>query len=169
MPFEFKIQGPRSLLKSIVYLQIKAQNATSGPPIGPALGQCGIPSAPFCKDFNDRSSIYYSNVNVFVTLFLYRTGEYTFDLKLPSLSFLLMRAVKMKKGLSKPGFIFSDKQEKRSLRSYVKRFKVITAAMLYEIFSYKSFYLGYSFTYGYSFCRKALGTCKSIGVYIYNL
>ena len=39
-------------LKAIVKLQIEAEKATPGPPIGPALGQHGVNIAEFCKQFN---------------------------------------------------------------------------------------------------------------------
>jgi large subunit ribosomal protein L11 len=168
MPLEFKMQGPRPYLKHIIYLQIKAQSASSGPPIGPALGQCGIPAAPFCKEFNERTSILKSNSVVFVDLYIYRTGEYSFDIKLPSNSYFLMVAVRCRKGLRKPGFIFSDIQVFKK-PFILKRFKYLTPYMLYEIFLYKAKHYGYSTTYGYSFCRKMLGTLKSIGILVINL
>lgn len=168
MPFEFKYTGPRSYIKGVVYLQIKANNATSGPPIGPALGQCGIPAAPFCKEFNDRTLIFKSNVILFVTLYLHITGEYNFDIKLPSTSFFLMRAVKMRKGLKKPGFLYSDIQEVKNRRVFL-RFKYITPYLIYELFLYRVTHYGLSLTYGYSFCRKALGTLRSIGILVFNL
>lgn len=168
MPFEFKIQGPKPYLKHIIFLRIKAQNATSGPPIGPALGQCGIPAAPFCKEFNERTSIFKHKSIVAVTLYIYITGEYTFDIEIPSTSFLVMKASHLRKGLGRPGFLFSDIQEFK--KPYVvKRFKYLTPYIIYEIFLYKSKYYGYSLTYGYSYCRKMLGTIKSIGILLVNM
>ena len=40
---------------AIVKLQVKAQEANPGPPIGPALGQHGLNIMDFCKTFNERS------------------------------------------------------------------------------------------------------------------
>lgn len=168
MYFAFKTQGPRPYLKNIIYLRIKAQSATSGPPIGPALGQCGIPAAPFCKEFNERTTILKPNCVVCVKLFIYRTGEYSFDIELPSTSLMLMKTVKIKKGLSKPGYICSDLQEYKKPNA-LKRFRYLTPYMLYEVFIYKSKHFGYSSNYGYSFCRKMLGTLRSIGILIVNL
>jgi len=79
-------------IKAVIKLKIKAQSATTGQPVGPLLGQYGIPLVPFCKEFNERTSNYNSDAEVFVILKLYVDNSYTFEVKMPSLSFLLLRA-----------------------------------------------------------------------------
>lgn len=134
---ELKNRGSISYIRSVLYLQVKSKNATSGPPIGPALGQCGIPAAPFCKEFNERTLIFKSDVVLFVTLYLFISGEYNFDIRLPSTSFFLMRAVNLKKGCSKPGFFFSESSILKC-RRFFGRYRYITPYILYEIFLYKA-------------------------------
>ena len=42
-------------IKAIVKLQLPAGQANPAPPVGPALGQHGIPIQDFCKQFNDAT------------------------------------------------------------------------------------------------------------------
>ena len=43
-------------VKTIIKLNIKAGEATPAPPVGPALGQHGLPIMEFVKAFNDRTA-----------------------------------------------------------------------------------------------------------------
>jgi large subunit ribosomal protein L11 len=90
-------------IQNIIYLKIKAQNATSGPPIGPIFGQCGIPAAPFCKEFNDRSSIFNTEVELYVNVYIYNDNSYDFDIELPSNSYFIKKAAFRITGYPKPG------------------------------------------------------------------
>jgi large subunit ribosomal protein L11 len=42
-------------IKTIIKLNIKAGEATPAPPVGPALGQHGLPIMEFVKAFNDKT------------------------------------------------------------------------------------------------------------------
>lgn len=139
MYYIYKNNDHDTYLKAIVYLRIKSKSATSGPPIGPILGQCGIVAAPFCKDFNERTKIFKSNIILFINLYLFVTGDYIFDINLPTTSFFLKRAVKLKKGYKKPGYIYSDIQELKK-PNCLRSFRYITPYVLYEIFLYKMSY-----------------------------
>ncbi len=169
LPLSFKNNDNQLYLKGIVFLKVRAKSAASGPPIGPALGQCSIPAAPFCKEFNERTSMFKSNVILSVTLYIFLSGEYNFDIELPSTSFLIRRAVSFKFGLSKPGFYISELRESKNPKS-INRYRYLTPYILYEIFLYKILYNNWSKTYAKSYCKKSLGTLKSIGIFfIFNL
>jgi len=87
----------------IVRLRIKSGSATSGPPIGPVLGQYAIPISKFCTEFNDRTVEFFkSGTVVFVTLYYYVDGSYSFDLRAPILSICLRTAARIDKGIGKP-------------------------------------------------------------------
>jgi large subunit ribosomal protein L11 len=92
------------MLKSLIRLQVKAQSATSGPPLGPALGQFGVPTMEFCKRFNDASKEYEKGVliNTMVQVKMDRT--YEIKLKGPMVSDLLKKAIELDKGLSYSGY-----------------------------------------------------------------
>ena len=43
-------------VKAYVKLNLPAGKATPAPPVGPALGQHGVPLMDFCKEFNARTA-----------------------------------------------------------------------------------------------------------------
>ena len=49
--------------KHTIKLLIPAGKATPTPPVGPALGQKGVKSMDFCKQFNDRTKQYVQGTN----------------------------------------------------------------------------------------------------------
>jgi ribosomal protein L11 len=159
----YKVRKSKDILKKILFLKLKSMSATSGPPIGPVLGQCGIPAGPFCKDFNERSEIFNADVLLFVTIKLMVNNEYIFDIELPNMSFFFKRAVYLSKGRIKPGYIFdSDTKFSKYKRT---SYKAITPYILYEILLYKYIKYGYDYM-SINTVRKNLGTLKSIGLFV---
>ena len=92
-------------------LQIKAQEATPSPPVGPALGQRGINIMEFCKAFNAKTQEMEQGSPVPVVITYYADKSFTFETKTPPASFLLKKAAGLKpvgkrnraKGSEKPG------------------------------------------------------------------
>ncbi len=92
-------------------LQIKAQEATPSPPVGPALGQRGINIMEFCKAFNAKTQEMEKGAPVPVVITYYADKSFTFETKTPPASFLLKKAAGLKpvgkrnraKGSEKPG------------------------------------------------------------------
>jgi large subunit ribosomal protein L11 len=84
-----------------VKLQLEAGKATPAPPVGPALGQHGVNIMGFCKQFNaetaDRAGMI---LPVIITV--YADRSFTFELKTPPASFLLLRAAGIQKGSGIP-------------------------------------------------------------------
>lgn len=56
--------------KRTIKLNIRAGKASLQPPIGPILGQYGIPGAKFCQEFNDRTKNYDENIILNVKIIL---------------------------------------------------------------------------------------------------
>lgn len=84
-------------IKIIVKLSLVAGKATPAPPIGPSLGQHGINLMNFCKEYNSKTIDKIGTViPVEVTIFEDKT--FTFVLKTPPTSFLLLQASNVKKG-----------------------------------------------------------------------
>lgn len=88
-------------IKALVKLHIKAGKATPAPPVGPALGQHGVPLMDFCKEFNARTAKLGDNtIPVVLTVFEDRT--FTFITKTPVTSELILQAIKVSKGSGVP-------------------------------------------------------------------
>jgi ribosomal protein L11 len=162
----YKFQSEKSFLKNIVYLQLNAKTAISGPPIGPILGQCGIPAAPFCKEFNERTKFFKNNILVKVKLYIFINGEYNFDIYLPTDAFFLKKIINLKNGYRTPGYIFSNSQEVKN-KGLLSKYKYITPYLLYEILNYKKNNYLINNTHFLSNYKKFLGILKSIGILIY--
>ncbi len=78
-----------------------AGKATPAPPLGPTLGQAGVNIGDFTKKFNDATkAMIGENIPVVITVYDDRT--YTFVLKSPRASDLILKALKKEKGSGKP-------------------------------------------------------------------
>jgi large subunit ribosomal protein L11 len=85
-------------------LQIPAGAANPSPPVGPALGQRGINIMEFCKAFNAKTQEMEKGIKIPVVIDYYQDKSFTFIVKSPPGSVLLMKAAKLKKGAEKPGY-----------------------------------------------------------------
>jgi len=88
-------------LKAIVKLNIQAGKATPAPPVGPALGQHGVPLMDFCKEFNARTAKLGEDL-IPVVISVYEDRTFTFITKSPITSSLILKALKIKKGSAVP-------------------------------------------------------------------
>jgi large subunit ribosomal protein L11 len=87
-------------VKTIVKLQIPAAAANPAPPIGPALGQHGLPIAQFCKEFNERTKGMVGDI-IPAVITVYEDRSYDFVLKTPPTAELLKKAAGVAKGTGK--------------------------------------------------------------------
>ena len=86
-----------------IKLQITAGKATPSPPVGPALGQAGVNIPMFVKEFNARTAHMASeNVIVPVVITVFSDKSFTFIVKPPPTSVLLVKAAKAEKGSGEP-------------------------------------------------------------------
>ena len=86
-----------------VKLQVPAGSANPSPPIGPALGQRGLNIMEFCKAFNARTAQMEKGSPIPVVITAYQDRSFTFELKLPPVSFFLKKASGIKSGSKTPG------------------------------------------------------------------
>jgi large subunit ribosomal protein L11 len=75
-----------------VKLQVPAGAANPSPPIGPALGQRGLNIMEFCKAFNARTAQMEKGTPIPVVITAYQDRSFTFETKLPPVSFYLKKA-----------------------------------------------------------------------------
>jgi len=84
-----------------IKLQIQAGKANPAPPVGPALGQHGLAIQDFCTQFNAATKDKMGNI-IPVEITVYEDRSFTFVLKTPPASNLLLKAAGIKKGSGKP-------------------------------------------------------------------
>lgn len=89
-------------IKTIIKLNIKAGEATPAPPVGPALGQHGLPIMEFVKAFNDKTASQKGTIlPAVITVFTDRT--FSFIVKKPPVAEMIKKAIGREKGSQKPG------------------------------------------------------------------
>lgn len=89
-------------VKTIIKLNLPAGTATPAPPVGPALGQHGLPIMEFIKAYNDRTQSKKGQIiPAVITVFEDRT--FTFITKLPPVAEMIKKKMSLQKGSQKPG------------------------------------------------------------------
>lgn len=88
-------------IKAFVKLNIVAGKATPAPPVGPALGQHGVPLMDFCKEFNARTTKLGDDI-VPVVITVYEDKSFAFITKTPPAASLLLKAANIPKGSKNP-------------------------------------------------------------------
>jgi large subunit ribosomal protein L11 len=81
-------------------LVIPAGKATPAPPTGPALGQAGVNIGEFVKQFNDATAKMAGDI-VPVEITVYEDRTFSFVLKTPPASSLILKAIGKEKGSGK--------------------------------------------------------------------
>ena len=79
-------------------LQVPAGSATPSPPIGPALGQRGLNIMEFCKAFNAKTANEEKGAPTPVVITIYADKSFSFETKLPPVTYLLKKAAGLKIG-----------------------------------------------------------------------
>ncbi len=88
-------------IKGFIKLALIAGKATPAPPIGPALGQYGVNIQAFCKEYNAKTSNELG-LTIPVKITVYEDKSFTFILKSPPASVLLLKYANITKGSSEP-------------------------------------------------------------------
>jgi len=89
-------------IKAIVKLQIPAGKATTGPPVGPSLAPHGINMMELIKSYNAATANQVGQI-VPVEVTIYEDRSYTYELKTPPASQLLLKAAGIEKGAGTAG------------------------------------------------------------------
>ncbi|MBI5078161.1 MAG: 50S ribosomal protein L11 [Candidatus Yonathbacteria bacterium] len=85
-----------------VKVVIPAGKATPAPPLGPALGQAGVNIGEFVTKFNDATKGKIGDM-VPVVITVYEDRTFTFIMKTPPASGLIIKAAGVEGGSGKPG------------------------------------------------------------------
>lgn len=81
-------------------LQIEAGKANPAPPVGPALGQAGINIGEFVNQFNEATREMMGNI-IPVVISVYEDRSFSFILKTPPASRLILKKLGIQKGSGK--------------------------------------------------------------------
>ena len=87
---------------ALIKLQVPAGGANPSPPVGPALGQHGVNIMEFCKAFNAATGDMEKGLPVPVVITVYQDKSFTYIMKTPPASVLLLKAAGIKKGSGVP-------------------------------------------------------------------
>ncbi|MCX7049021.1 MAG: 50S ribosomal protein L11 [Candidatus Sumerlaeota bacterium] len=84
-----------------VKVQCPGGQATPAPPVGPALGQHGVNIMEFCKQFNAKTKDQ-PGMTIPAIITVYGDRSFTFELKSPPASVLILKELGIEKGSGEP-------------------------------------------------------------------
>jgi len=113
-------------IQALLRLKILASQASSKEPVGPSLGQLGIPIMEFCTKYNALTQRFFSDVLLNVVIYSYGSQKYDFIIKFPDFNFFIRRCFDKFIPFKKPGFFLFP----------VTHFFYTTPFMLYELLQY---------------------------------
>jgi len=106
-------------IKIILKLNLAAGEATPAPPVGPALGQHGVPIMEFIKEYNAKTAKMKGQIiPAVITVFEDRT--FTFVTKLPPVAAMIKKKLSLQKGSGKPNLEKVGKLTKVQLEEIAK-------------------------------------------------
>jgi large subunit ribosomal protein L11 len=98
-----------------IKLQIPAGKATPAPPVGTVLGPAGVNIGEFVKQFNDATRDKMGDI-IPVDLSVYEDRSFTFVLKTPPASRLILKKLGLEKASQKPGSVKGGTLTKAQVR-----------------------------------------------------
>lgn len=84
-------------IKTLIKLNLPAGEATPAPPLGPTLGQHGLPIMDFVRAYNERTADQKGNI-VPVVITVYEDRTFDFETKLAPVSEMIKKALALEKG-----------------------------------------------------------------------
>ena len=87
-------------VKTFIKLNVPAGAATAAPPVGPALGQHGLPIMEFVKAFNEKTADKKGDI-LPVVITVYEDRTFSFITKQPPVAEMIKKALKIEKGSGK--------------------------------------------------------------------
>lgn len=89
-------------VKTVIKLNLAAGEATPAPPVGPALGQHGLPIMDFVRAYNEKTAKQKGQIiPAVITVFVDRT--FSFITKLPPVAEMIKKKIAIAKGSGKAG------------------------------------------------------------------
>jgi len=89
-------------VKTVIKLNLPAGEATPAPPVGPALGQHGLPIMDFIKAYNEKTQSLKGNV-IPAVITVYEDRTFSFITKLPPVAAMIKKILNIPKGSGATG------------------------------------------------------------------
>lgn len=89
-------------VKTIIKLNLPAGEATPAPPVGPALGQHGLPIMDFVRAYNEKTADKKGQV-IPAVITVFEDKTFSFITKLPPVSELIKKSLGLSSGSKRPG------------------------------------------------------------------
>lgn len=89
-------------IKTIIKLNLPAGEATPAPPVGPALGQHGLPIMEFVKAYNEKTADKKGEI-IPVVITVYQDRTFAFETRLPPISAMIKKELGIEKGSGEAG------------------------------------------------------------------
>ncbi|MDP3888572.1 MAG: 50S ribosomal protein L11 [bacterium] len=89
-------------IKTIIKLNLPAGEATPAPPVGPALGQHGLPIMDFVKAYNEKTADKKGNI-IPAVITVYEDRTFSFVTKLPPVAAMIKKILNLDKGAKTTG------------------------------------------------------------------
>lgn len=93
---------PAKKVKTVIKLNLNAGAATPAPPVGPALGQHGLPIMDFVRAYNDKTAKQKGQV-IPAVITVYTDRTFSFITKLPPVAEMIKQKTGLAKGSGKAG------------------------------------------------------------------
>jgi large subunit ribosomal protein L11 len=106
-------------VKTIIKLNLKAGEATAAPPVGPALGQHGLPIMEFVKSYNEKTAKLKGQI-IPAVITVYEDRTFSFITKLPPVSAMIIKLLGIEKGGGKAGREVTAKLTKAQVEQIAK-------------------------------------------------
>jgi large subunit ribosomal protein L11 len=104
-----------------IKLQVPAGAANPSPPIGPALGQRGLNIMEFCKSFNAKTAQMEKGSPIPVVITVFQDRSFTYEMKLPPVSYFLKKAAGIQAGSKTPGRGFAGKVTRQQITEIAEK------------------------------------------------
>ncbi len=102
-------------IKKVIKVQARGGQANPAPPLGPALGQAGVDISGFCTKFNEKTKAQMGKL-LPVVITVYEDRTFSFIVKQPPATALILEAAKLEKGSGEPNKNKVGKITKAQLR-----------------------------------------------------